>query len=382
MARRPQFGSIRQRGSVWWIRYYRDGQRFDESSHSEKYTDAERLLEQRRTEIHLGTHIDHARAGRTLLGEFLDDFLLDYKTNEKGYVWAETIVRKHLKPVFGTVRAIAFAKASVSMIKRYIVQRQASHAANATINREASILHRALVLAKECGKIPAVPTFPKKLRENNVRKGFFEHHDFIALRAALPEYLRPVVTFAYWTGCRRGEILALRWSQVNLIERVVRLEPGETKNDEPRVVPFIGELHATITMQRSVRDTMYPKCPWVFFHQGERIGAFRKSWDSACRAAGLWDAQSDSPTKLFHDLRRTGVRNLVRAGVPERVAMMISGHRTRSTFDRYNIVNEADLHDAARRVDRYMSEKAEHSNESRWGQKGDNPARDDASKVS
>ncbi len=373
MPRKPQFGSIRQRGSVWWIRYYRDGQRFDESSHSEKYTDASRLLEKRRAEIHLGTHIDQARAGRRLIGELLDDLLLDYRANEKGYVWAETIVRKHLKPVFGSMRAGSFAKSSVSTIQRYVVARQATSAANATINRELAVLHRAMVLAKECGKIPLVPSFPKPLRENNVRKGFFEHEEFVALRAALPEYLRPVATFAYWTGCRRGEILALRWSQVDLIERIVRLEPGETKNDEPRIIPFIGEISETLAMQRSIRDAQYRQCPWVFFKDGERIGTFRKSWDSACKTVGLWDAETEEPTRLFHDFRRTGVRNLVRAGVPERVAMMISGHKTRSVFDRYNVVSESDLHEAAKRVDRYILEKTSRTKPARRGQNGGNP---------
>ena len=77
------------------------------------------------------------------------------------------------------------------------------------------------------------------LAEDNVRKGFFEHDAFLSVRHALPEETRPVITFAYFTGCRKGEILALRWSQVDLDERVVRLEPGETKNDEARTIPLV-----------------------------------------------------------------------------------------------------------------------------------------------
>jgi integrase len=105
-------------------------------------------------------------------------------------------------------------------------------------------------------KVASVPYIPM-LEERNVRKGFFEHDQFIAMRAGLPEYLRPVLTFVYYTGCRRGEILALRWSQVDLTERVVRLEPGTSKN-EARNLPLTSELYETLSMQKSIREAKYP----------------------------------------------------------------------------------------------------------------------------
>ena len=201
-----------------------------------------------------------------------------------------------------------------------------------------------------------MPPFPKRLRENNVRKGFFEREEFVAVRTALPDEIKPVVTFAYWTGCRKGEILDLQWPQVDLGDRVIRLEPGETKNDEPRIIPLADELYHMLCMQKAIRDQKWPACPWVFFRRGDRIKDFRKAWETACKTAGLVDDSGD-PAKLFHDLRRTGVRNLVRAGVPERVAMAISGHKTRSVFDRYNIVSERDLHEAARRLNDYIQSR-------------------------
>ena len=255
------------------------------------------------------------------------------------------MVRTHLRPFFGNIRASAFTALHA---QRYIAHRKDSKdAANATINHELALLHRAFTLAKESSKITMVPLFPKKLKENNVRKGFFEREEFVKHRAALPDDIKPVVTFAYWTGCRKGEILALRWSQVDFQASVVRLEPGETKNDQARIIPLAGELLEMLRMQKHVRDERWPECPWVFFRRGKPIFEIRGAWEEACECAGLWDAATKKPTKLFHDLRRTGVRNLVRAGVPERVAMTISGHKTRSVFDRYNIVSERDLHEAA-----------------------------------
>jgi hypothetical protein len=110
-----------------------------------------------------------------------------------------------------------------------------------------------------------------------------------------------------------------------------------------------------LKMQKQIRDELWPSCLWVFFRAGKSIKTFNGAWATACETADLVNAKGQ-PTRLFHDLRRTGVRNLVRAGVPERVAMAISGHKTRSVFDRYNIVSERDLHDAARRLNAYVTD--------------------------
>jgi integrase len=150
----------------------------------------------------------------------------------------------------------------------------------------------------------------------------------------------------------------MHWNQVDLIEGLIRLEPGTTKNKEARTIPLSREVLEMFIQQRALRDKYHPKTPWVFFRHatGDALNDFRGAWAAASKKCGLWDESRNRPTRLLHDLRRTGVRNLVRAGVPERVAMAISGHKTRSVFDRYNIVNEADIKEAARRVDRYLDE--------------------------
>ena len=137
-----------------------------------------------------------------------------------------------------------------------------------------------------------------------------------------------------------------------------RLGPlvGETKNDEPRTIPLAGELHQMLLLQDQIRDQKWPDCPWVFFRQGKRIKDFRGAWEEAGTRAGLWNDEAGKPKHIFHDLRRTGARNLVRAGVPERVVPAIGGWRTRSVFERYNIVSERDLHEAAAKLERHLAE--------------------------
>ncbi len=286
---------------------------------------------------------------KTTIGELLDNLHRDYKVNGKSHEWVDGVVTRHLRPYFGSFQT---SKLRFAIVQSYIERRQTAGAMNATINREVALLRRAFNLVHE-----PLPPFPSKLKENNVRKGFFEHEDYIALLKTLPEELRPVLTFAYYTGCRKGEILSLQWSQVDLLEQVVRLEVGTTKNDDARMIPLAPDLYEVLKMQRAIRNQRYPTCPWVFFREGEQIRDFRGGWEEACEASKLWDETAKKPTKLFHDLRRTGVRNLVRAGVSESVAMRISGHKTRSVFERYNIVTETDLKNAAQRLGKYIQEK-------------------------
>jgi integrase len=186
------------------------------------------------------------------------------------------------------------------------------------------------------------------LAENNVRTGFFDRESFDALRRHLPEAVQPVVTFAYVTGWRiKSEILPLQWRQVDLDAGTVRLDPGTTKNGEGRVIHLTTELRTVLEAQWAITDEYQRKhekiCAWVFHRNGKQILTIRRCWDTAAKAAGC-------PGRIPHDLRRTAVRNLVRAGVPERVSMQLTGHKTRSVFERYNIVSDTDLIEAARKL--------------------------------
>ena len=136
----------------------------------------------------------------------------------------------------------------------------------------------------------------------------------------------------------------LRWEQMDLSEGLLRLEPGTTKSGRGRLIPLPAEVCAVLRQWKDQTSRRYPTGPWVCHYRGERLARIQKKlWDKICQRVGLND-------KLFHDLRRTAIRNMVRRGISERIAMEISGHRTRSVFDRYDIVSEADIHDARTRM--------------------------------
>ncbi len=341
-------GSIFKRGNVLWIKYYRAGKPYRESTHSAKETDAKRLLKMREGQV-IENRFPGLKIERVRFDELAQDVLNDYRVNGKKSLPRAERSSRHLKAFFEGMRAI---DVTTEQVRSYILQRQKEEAENGSINRELSFLKRMFNLAKGMTppKVNQVPSIPR-LQENNVRQGFFEHHEYQALRNALPSYLRPVITMAYHTGMRKEEILGLRWSQVDLIEGKINLKPQDTKNKESRIIYMDGELLETVRFQKILRDNQFPKCQWVFWGEsGDRIKDFRGSWDTACKALGLED-------RLFHDFRRTAVRNMVRAGVPEKVAMLVSGHKTRSVFERYNITNEEDLKQASKKMVVYHQEK-------------------------
>ncbi|MFC1820290.1 tyrosine-type recombinase/integrase [Thermodesulfobacteriota bacterium] len=336
-------GSIYKRGKVWWIQYYRNGKPYQESSRSQKKMVARKLLDQREGEIAIGklpgVHFD-----KVTFNDLSKNFLLDYEYNGRKSLERAQISVQHLEKFFEGTRIINI---TLTRIKAYIKTRLADGAANGTINRELAALKRMLKLGEQDGKVSRLPHIPK-LEENNIREGFFEHEDYLSLLSALPSHLRGIVTFAYHTGWRKSEILVLRWNRVDLKEGTVRLETGETKNKEARTIYLNPELLKLLKIQNLRKNK---NCLYVFHREGHRIKDFRGAWKKACKEA-------DIEGKLFHDLRRTGVRNMVRAGIQEQVAMRISGHKTRTVFDRYNIVSSDDLQQAAIKMGKFFETTA------------------------
>jgi integrase len=273
----------------------------------------------------------------------LDGLVLHLET--KGAKAIDSL-KSHLKPVrefFNLRRAV---EVSTTMVERYQHDRLKADKKRATVNRELEPLKQAFNLARKQGRLTRIPYIPK-LTEDNARQGFFEKGQFLALCEKLPEHLADVARFAYLSGWRRGEILPLTWDAVDRQGLEVRLRTS--KSGAPRTLPLEGDLWDLMERRWKAREFEVKKGVTTLsefvFHAGDgrSVVDFKRSWATACEKAGC-------PGKLFHDLRRTAVRDMIRAGVPQSVAMRVSGHKTTAIFLRYDITSESDKQDALRKV--------------------------------
>jgi integrase len=360
---------------ILWCAYCLRGKEFRESTGTSDPAKAAKFLKRRLKEVG-ADQIGKApfvgpQQERMKVEKILEALEEDYKLRGKDNPQFRSHL-KHIRDYFGAWRAV---EVSAEAVDKYISTRQEAGSAPATINRSTQLLAQAFKLAIDRKHLSSAPQIRHLSERGNARQGFFADADFHALRDKLPEYLRDFAQFGYLTGWRKGEIASLQWSDIE--GDVIRLRGENSKNGEARTVTLSGDLAELIDRCKAQRQVETKSgallSAYVFHLNGEPVGDFRKAWATACVAAGLGrfvcdrcDQTVDGHTcegckrdtryagRLFHDFRRTSVRNMVRAGVPERVAMTISGHKTRSIFDRYNIVNEADLRDAMQRTQTYL----------------------------
>ena len=238
------------------------------------------------------------------LGELSDAYLQDYQVRQfRSHSTARGRIA-HLTAFFG--RDAHAAALTTYQIRQYQLARRAAGAATGTINRETSALHRMGTLAVHWGWLDTVPGFPDRLRENPPRQGFFEHPEYLAVRAHLPAPWQDILDLAYYSGWRKNEILGLTWDEIDEAGGVIRLSPARSKTLVGRILPISFPIAEALARRRARRD---PDSPLVFHRDGIPVRRWRTAWRTACQAAGV-------PTRFLHDCRRTAARNLIRASVP------------------------------------------------------------------
>jgi integrase len=270
----------------------------------------------------------------------------------KSYEWLNSQWENHLKPFFGGITA---SRVTTEKMIEYRNERIDQKASPTTINKELGMLRAAYYHAMDDytpAKINRVPKFPVKLPEPPPRKGFINDQQYNALQDNCKDsWLRAVLAIAYTYGFRRSEIVGrpqrnhppMKVNQVDMEGRTIRLNPGETKNKEGRVVKMTQEVYDLL---KPCIEGKSPDDAVFMWNNGKPVKDFRETWRQ------LIEASEGIPSNLLlHDFRRSAARNLLGAGVNQDVAMRITGHKTASMFSRYNIVAESDLAEAAEKLE-------------------------------
>jgi integrase len=289
--RRYGSGGLWRRGRVWWVKYYVDRYPIFESANTRDKDQAADFLRQRLAEAEL-KQLPSPTARRLTVRDLLNALLAEYELRGRASKkQLESRLNLHLLPLLGPIRAQDFGNRHVDA---YVRQRRHQKASDAAINRELEHLRAAFKFALENEEIPRAPKI-RMLIEDNVRTGFLEHTGYAALRQALPSYLVPLFVVGYHVGSRLGELLKLRWNQVDFPASQIWLERGQTKGKVARVLPIYGDMRETLLESFRLRNDKHPECKWVFNREGKKIVDFRKAWAKAC-------AMAEVPDLHFHDL--------------------------------------------------------------------------------
>jgi integrase len=348
-------GSVYLRGNIYWIQYRANGKVYNESAKTDKKMEAIDLLKIKAGEIALG-HRPSRDFDKTTFEDLKELYFINFERRQKKDRERADGIMTLLEGTFGGYRV---SDISEKLIGKYEQTRFREDVKPTTVNRELSVLRAMLRLGVK-HKVVSADRMPviEMHSPSDPRQGFIEREQYEKLFDALPAWLQPVLTFAFQTAWRKEEVLGLKWEFVDLKERQIILPSRMSKNGKARPIYADDAVYKLLEAQkqRQIEDGA-ESFPFVFYRirstggsrterkenrHPERIGDFKKIWTKACEKAGLEGL-------LFHDLRRSAAREMVRNGYGERVAMEVGGWKTKSMLDRYNIVSLEDQKAAAQR---------------------------------
>ena len=366
---RGQGRVYRRKGTnILWLDYSANGERHRESSETTSMREAQDKLRKLIGDRKEGRIV--GRPDRVLLAEYEKDvegrYVKDAEGRKKlvgGLRWVhetqydldELRSKQRMQQAWHHIEKFFPAPTRVThvtplQLDEYAKARLAEGAARQTVNNELSALRRAFNLAVEKGMLATAPKI-KLAKVDNAREGFFEEDDFAGVLLELPAYCQPVVKFLRVTGWRVMEALGLTWDRIDWERQGIRLSARQTKGKKARLFPFglAPDLKAVLEAAWATREG-----PYVFQRNGKPIAytTLVHKWQAATKRAGCTG-------RLIHDLRRTAARDFRTAGVDEGTIMALCGWKTRAMFDRYLIVNDADL--AAAVAKRFNGTVAAHS---------------------
>jgi integrase len=299
---------------------------------------------------------DKAGAGPDVsINDILDEHLADMR--RQGCSDAhnrELKLAKNVRPLLGKLDAKLF---KVADIKRHIDRRIVAEVSNSTINQELSSLRRAFNIAIKDEVLTKMPCFDELfLPLDNVREGFVEDSVYRLLLVELPDHVKLPWCFGYHLGIRSGELLKYQWSWLDwtadpwplitvpgVIGKTRATKQRITKNKKLRQIPVYGDMIEMTKMAYQARDQ---DCPYIFQRKGQQVKSFRKAFENTRERLGM-------ESLIFHDLRRTAVRNMDMEGIPRAMAKQVTGHKTDSSYERYGIGLAKDTQQVGTRMASY-----------------------------
>jgi integrase len=333
-------GAVYKRGRRWWIRYPdgKGGQRYESVGLDE--SKAHRLLERRLVEAEDDRLPAKARERRVTVGDLLDGLVKDLTARQKDSAHSTALVIKPLREAFGDKRASAVTKADIS---QFIINCRKDGYADETIGRMVRCLKQAFGLQKAVQQ-PDWPEIP----HGKARDRLVEPAEQAALIAAFEdETYRSMCEFYFCTGWRGGEIRKLEWRHVGTDS--IRLISENSKTNEPRNYPLVGDVLEIIARRRTAR---IPACPYVFHRHYKQVGyrSWLYAWDAAAAKAGLAGVKP-------HDARRAFATESVNSGIDPQTVMALTGHKTPAMLNRYRIISADTLAKAIERREQFVTEQ-------------------------
>jgi len=253
---------------------------------------------------------------------------------------------------FGSRPIKAITYADVEKFKRARLKTQTSKGkarSITSVNRELEILRAVLNYAKREGWIlknpfesgaPLISKADEVHRERVLDRR--EEERLLAVCVGRRAHLRPLLMAALDTACRRGELIQMKWSDVDFEGRTIQVRAMTTKTAKARSVPISSRLLIEFVELRKKAGTEDD----LVFGVTDNV---KKSFVSACHEAGVEDFR-------FHDCRHTAITRMVQKGLPPSLVMKISGHTQMATFARYVNVDDDAIRRAAQAIDDFHTE--------------------------
>lgn len=309
----------------------------------------------------VGFSLDDARAaaGKKLIlkkenrfFDILPESEMTFSDLEKWYFKLEkvkslascSILQVYLKKFNTIFGGTIVGNITVEDLENHIEKRKKEGYANQTIDHEIGTVRTMILKAFDNNKVGGntIKVFKKIKKLNkgnaNARNRILSRNEFADILKSAPLHLKNILIMAYYTGMRKGEILNLTWDKVDFKKRFINLEATDTKDAEPRKIPIANKLYENLkNIPRAIHDQH------VYLYKGKPVNDVRTGLRVSCKEAGVSYGRFKKGAFTFHDLRHTFNTNMRKANVPESIIMAITGHSTRSMFDRYNTIDDGDL---------------------------------------